>query len=200
MKVNPINKALPEESVPVKTNISSRIFNIITVVSVALFFLGLILFFNFLGSNWLFFGIGILLMIPLPCVIFFALQEAKHLQREEQRRIEKLKQNGEKIAVDLLNVQIKSNSWTESEITAPARVVALDTIIGQEHRHIKKVQQHHNVVMHTRNINGKEHECISYSNMELTSLKMHFAIQKQTYFYYDKNDTDNYYLDLEFLN
>ncbi len=173
-------------------NIGSWIFTGITI-------LGLLILSNGIGfeTKYIRFGtpniwfviIGSLMCLP-AIIYFIKLKlDVKQIENEDSLRIEKLKKEGNKVKIDLDEIEIQSNNYQQ------------EVIVGSGYKQsIDYVDVNHNVILLDVNINKEKIKYRVDINMELTKLKMHLAIKKFTYLYVDNLNTDNHYLDLEFLD
>ena len=144
------------------------------------------------GSN-LILKIGIA-VVSIYLVLFFILWikngvKTEHKIIKEKERIKSIKENWLKLEVDLTKAEIKNNNWRQEIIVNE----------GKKTEYIKYEQMHMNYVEFEL---AGEHTKIKYPtyiSKELKTLEMHFALKERTFFYIDPEDSDNNYLDLEFL-
>ncbi len=139
-------------------------------------------------TNWYFVGIGLLLIIPLAIYMIKTKLIIKKTSDENIERINKLVKTGDKLIIDLDNLKIQTNSY-QQEITVGS---------GYQQRN-EYVDVNHNVILLEV---PYQDEIIKYKlniDMELTKLKMHFAVKGKTELYVDSQNPHNNYLDLTFL-
>ena len=99
-----------------------------------------------------------------------------------------LKKTGDKVLVDLDKVEIKSNRW-QQEIEKGSGY----------HTRLEKIDINYNKIELEIPYRDKMINYHLHIDMDLTKLKMYFAIQGQTYLFVDPADFTNNYLDLSFL-
>jgi hypothetical protein len=167
-------------------------------IFVGLTFLGLIIIYAGIGeissfnlfenTNWYFVGVGLVLI--LPCA-FYVIRTKLFLNKvtdENIDRIHKLIKTGDKLIIDLDTLEIQTNSYKQ-EISIGS---------GYQQRN-EYVDVNHNVIILEV---PYQNELIKYElniNMELTKLRMHFAVKGETELYVDSQNPNNSYLDLTFL-
>lgn len=170
-------------------NLREKLNRIFGYLLAGIFFLGFIILYVGLNGNLIFVGIGTIILLPFIIWFLISYIKEKKIDSEKKDEIQKLKKYGEKVIVNLENIKIVSNSWTQE---------------------VRKTSKYEDTVSHVDiNYNFIEikipykNEFINYSlhiNMETTKLKIHFAIKRETILYVDLKDKNKNYLDLEFLN
>jgi len=153
-----------------------------------------------LKGNSTFIWIGLLLITPF--VLYFILDCIKSKRKEYKSKLEleNFKKTADKIVIDLENIKIKSNSWTDTVVVDNTRYGGLNQLTGNEDKNIKMIKRDINYVKISVPYKEKTLNFNLSVAMEATILKMHFAIKKETILYVDPENPDNYYLDMEFLN
>ena len=144
--------------------------------------------FHSISTDYYFIIIGIVLIIPSIILLVKANMIDKKLKNAEYQRIVDLVASGERLVINLEDLEIHTNSYLQE----------IEVGSGYRSRN-EHVDINHNVVF--LNIPYKE-DIIHYRLnifMDVTTLKMHFAIKKETEFYIDPENPANHYLDLTFL-
>ena len=167
-------------------------------IFVALTFLGAIIIYAGVGGrgrgqrpgeiNWYFIAVGAVLMIP--CLIYII--KARFMEQKSiddtSKRINDLLTKGDKITINLDQLEIKTNSYQQE----------IEVGSGYRTRN-EQIPINHNVILLKETYKGHNiHQRIDIY-MEPTKLKMHFAIKGTTELYVDPQNPDNNYLDLKFL-
>lgn len=181
-------------------NIKYKLYNIGIYIALATTILGGIIFYIGLErGDFTFIIIGLAVLVP--SIIWTIIWNRKQKKEEISGRIEleKLKKTSDKIIVNLNTAEIKTNSWTEEEIIETGRIGMLNQLGGNGDKNIRNVTRNESMVSWIFIYHGKPIHYTIVIDKEVQSLKMHFAIQKETIFYVDQNNPDNNYLDLEFL-
>ncbi|WP_289040498.1 hypothetical protein [uncultured Zobellia sp.] len=149
--------------------------------------------------NPYFVGFGIVLIIPLLYWMIKTKLADKAEKMENKRRIQKLKQDGQKIEIDLNNVKINSSSWQEKIITDNTQYTGLNELVGRGNRNFKLVNRTLNQISLKKTFKGKTITYRESIKMDTDNLKIHLALKEKTFLYIDPGDWKNMYLDLEFL-
>ena len=162
-------------------------------------FIGIVLIYVGLGkrgrydysgtTNWYFVGIGIVLMLPFLFYLIKTKFKLKKLIDEDTNRINELIKTGNKITVDLNELEIRTNSYKQ-EISVGS---------GYQERN-EHIDIDHNVIILDIPYQDVRIRYKLDIDMEPTTLKMHFAIKKETEIYIDPKNPNNNYLDLSFLD
>jgi hypothetical protein len=181
-------------------DIKYKLYNIGIYTTLTTAILGGIIFYIGLDrSDLTFIIIGLAVLTPS---IIWAIIWNKKQKREEisgSIELENLKKTADKIIVNLNTAEIKTNSWTEDKIIETGRIGMLNQLGGDGDKNIRSVTRNESMVSWVFNYHGKTIHYTIVIDKEVQSLKMHFAIQKETILYVDPNNPDNNYLDLEFL-
>lgn len=159
-----------------------------TYVLVGITLIGFTIFVVGVGNgNFIFIGIGLLILFPF--ILWYLIYLLKKRKRDKEKRLEKenLIQTGHKILIDLDTIVIKTNNW-EQEVTKWGR-----------YPRTKHVNIDYNYIILNIPYRNQKIEYRLHINMDPTKLKMLFAIQKETFLYVDPKNTNNTYLDLDFL-
>ncbi|SIS46809.1 hypothetical protein SAMN05421766_10258 [Zobellia uliginosa] len=149
--------------------------------------------------NPYFVAFGIVLIIPLLYWIIKTKLTDRAAKAENEKRIEKLKKDGQKIEIDLNKVKVNSSSWQEQIITDNTRYAGLNEVVGRGDRNLKLVNRTLNQISFKKTIKGRTITYRESIEMDTDNLKIHFALKKKTILYIDPDDRKNMYLDLEFL-
>ena len=149
--------------------------------------------------NPYFVAFGIVLITPLLYWVIKTKLADKAEKAENEKRIEKLKQEGQKIEIDLNKVKINSSSWQEKIITDNTRYAGLNEVVGRGDRNFKLVNNTLNQISLKKTIKGRTITYRESIKMDTDNLKIHLALKKKTILYVDPHDRKNMYLDLEFL-
>ncbi|MBW1296356.1 MBL fold metallo-hydrolase [Aquimarina litoralis] len=174
-------------------NLKEILSNLGYYIIAGIFFLGFITLYAGIGGrnrdgNIMFVWIGLLILLPFG--IWFLIVKIKERKAENESEIEKQKliQNGDKVVVNLNDIEIRNNSWNQ------------ELIIGEgKHQRIEHRDINYNYIELEIPYRNQKIKYNLHIDMDLTKLKMHFAIKEQTYLYVDSNDISNTYLDLDFL-
>ena len=169
-------------------------------IFIGLTFLGFIIIYAGVGGrgrynptgdiNWYFIGVGIILILPFIIYMIKIKLMVKKSSDENAERINELIYNGDKVIVNLYDIEIKSNSYKQE--------IEVRNSGGNGTRN-EYIDVNHNVIRFTV---PYKNELIEYRfdiDMDVTKLKMHFAIKKTTILYVDQENPNNNYLDLRFL-
>ncbi len=167
-------------------------------------FLGLIVFLVGFGTkgnspNIYFIIIGAVILSPFVIYYFYDNYKSKRLIKSNNKQLEDFKNRANKIVVNLEDVQIKSNSWTEQKVIDNSYYAGFNQMAGYDGKNFETITRNFNYVKFKI---PHEYGIIEYKAhipMDTTKLKIYFAIKKQTYLYVDKLDEEKMYLDLDFL-
>lgn len=117
-------------------------------------------------------------------------------EKENRRELEVFKQKAKIINVNLEEVEIITNKWTDTIVVNNTQYGGLNELAGFHDANIRKIDRNLNSVRITIPINREKMEYLLNIEMDPTTLSMHFAIKKETQLYIHG---DELYLDLEFL-
>jgi len=178
--------------------------NFTTYILFGLFGLGLIMFRAGIKSdNGLFFFIGIILVAFVGIVVLIYLlslkSKQKKVEREWKQELEEFKQNSKKIVVNLENVEVKSNSWTDNVVVSESKYGGLDQMAGYGNSNVTKVKRNLNAIEISIPLEGETIDYLVFVEKDPTTLAMQLAVQKETYLYINRQNKREVYLDLEFL-
>ena len=173
-------------------------------ISGILFFLGL--FTTIFGLIPLFrdgiyyFSLAGLVMI-LPFFIWTKNVDFKlwKTERKFQSNFNDFKSRAERILVNLEKVKVKPRNWYEKVITDNSKYAGFNDLAGRSDRNFKIEERTLNHISLKIPYEGKTLSYRTSIVMDNDTLKIHFALQKQTTLYIDPDDHRNIYLDLEFL-
>lgn len=132
-------------------------------------------------------SIGLILLFAIVLLVTPLFKFIKVTKAESDIRKKLL--SGDPFKINLDTVRIKSNSWESSRFI--------------ENKFYDIEIKEKNIVTILEfdvEIRGQKKTFHWPSEMEPKSLEMYFAIQKETYFYLDPTNQDNFYLDLGFIN
>ena len=181
-----------------------KIANFLIYILIGIFLLGFVLLRAGLkNDNSVFSIIGIALMavVGIIALIHYARSKSKikSYERELKLELEEFKRNAEKILVDLENVSIKSNVWTEEVVVGESGYRGIDERLGYKNSNVVKVNRNLNTFKLSVPLDGNTIDYVVTVEKDPTTLSMLFAIKKQTYLYRNRRNKDEIYLDLEFL-
>jgi len=143
---------------------------------------------------------GIVLVIPLIYWVIMTRFADRAEKAKNLKRIEKLKQEGQRIEIDLDKVKINSSSWQEKVITDNTQYAGLNDAVGRGDRNFKLVKRTLNQISLKKTYKGRTIAYRESIKMDTDNLRIHFALKKKTNLYIDQDDKSNMYLDLEFLS
>jgi len=169
-------------------------------IFIGLTFLGFIIIYAGIGgrgrynptgdTNWYFIGVGVILILPFVIYMIKTKLILKKSSNENAERINELIHNGDKVIVNLDDLEIKNNNY-EHEIEVRNS--------GGHGTRNEYIDINHNVIRFTVPYKNESIEYRLDIDMDITKLKMHFAIKKTTVLYVDPENLNNNYLDLRFL-
>ena len=115
-----------------------------------------------------------------------------------------LKLNGEKILVNLPECEIKENYYfDEVEKVHSSRAQSYNAMIGQDYRNVEKQSRYAAVIIYSYSNpkTGASKKFISpVIQKDKISLGFLLNEKKETFIYADRNDANNYFFDLDFLD
>lgn len=151
--------------------------------------------------NNYFFGIGLFLCASGSILLWRNFKiESDEIESDFQKRLNELKNSGDKIEVNLTECEVKSNSWTTSEErTYDSRIQFWNTVGGDADLNVSKVNHHSTYIIFKTTYNSFNHEFIGIVSKDEITVMMLLEHQGKTYIYVDKADPSYYYFDLEFL-
>ncbi len=118
---------------------------------------------------------------------------------QQKKDIETFKKKSKRIKVDLENVEIKSNSWSVLKQIDNTKYADLNEVLGDGYSNYEQADINSNIVTVDIPYKGDIMKYRFTTDKDLTSLRIHFALKKETYFYINPYDYGDFYLDLEFL-
>ena len=161
-------------------------------------FLGFIIIYSGIGgrgrykateeTNLYFVAVGIILILPFLIYMLKTKILLNKVEDEESKRIADLIKTGDKVIVNLDNLEIQSNSYKQE----------IEVGSGYNTRN-EYIDINHNVILIDVPYNNDSIKYKLNIDMDTTKLKMHFAIKKETELYVDSTNPNNNYLDLRFL-
>jgi hypothetical protein len=167
-------------------------------------FLGCIILYVGLGArsnspNIYFIIIGLLILQPFMIYLISDKIKSSRKEKRFRRELADFKRRAIKVKVDLDNVSIKSNNWKDTIVTDNTKYAGFNEIFGDPNRNIKSVRRSLNHVSIKIPYQDKTIKYDLSIPMDITKLKIHFAIKKETTLYIDPMDEKRMYLDLEFI-
>lgn len=171
---------------------------------VGIFILGIIIVFAALKSsvfNIYMLSVGVL-FIAISAIIYYMSESSFSQEKGNTKWKEKLKRNGIKIPVDLSKCQIKSNSWVEErERYMNSRVAFWNEVGGDSEMNVEKVESIQSRIEYSLMSNGIFQTFLSPTiAKDETTLRILLELKKETVIYVDRDNFNNYYFDLEFLD
>ena len=139
-------------------------------------------------TNIYFIAVGIVLILPFLIYMLKTKILIDKAENEESKRIFDLIKSGDKVIVNLDNLEIQTNSYKQE----------IEIGSGYNTRN-EYIDVNHNVILIDVPYNNDSIKYKLNINMDTTKLKMHFAIKKETKLYVDTTNPNNNYLDLRFL-
>lgn len=172
---------------------------------IGMFLFGLLFFWAGLpGRNRnlnLFFLIpGFFMLLPFAVLYLTEKINFERIKKRDNQELEDFKNRAEKIEIDLRNVDIKSNKWKETVITDSTKYAGLNDLIGRSDRNMKSTTRNLNHITVNIPCEGKTLKYETNVEMDIDTLKIHFAVKKKTTLYIDTLNKSNMYLCLEFLS
>jgi hypothetical protein len=163
-----------------------------------------------IANKSIFYFIGILCFLSGWIILRFAPKEKESTDKKQIREmINQLKENGEKIHVELSKCEVKSNDYSEEQDKFSTGILATsyendiqawNTVLGDEMANVKTVDTYQSVLIYKHNYMRNDRTFISgIIPTEHTTLLFKLDNQKTTSIYVDKNDPTKYYFDLDFL-
>lgn len=172
-----------------------------------------IFFGNYKGTliknNGAFYFIGLLCFLTGWILLRLAKKTKDQGDTKQIRQmVNQLKENGEKIKVDLSKCEIKSNDYSEEQDRYASGMLATsyendiqawNNLLGDEMANVKVVDIYQSVLIYRHNYMGKQRTFISgIIPTEHTTLLFKLDNQKTTFIYVDKQDLQNIILTLTF--
>ena len=139
-------------------------------------------------TNFYFVAVGIVLILPFLIYMLKTKILLNKEEDEESKRIADLIRTGDRVIVNLDNLEIQSNSYKQE----------IEVGSGYNTRN-EYIDVNHNVILIDVPYNNDSIKYKLNIDMDTTKLKMHFAIKKETELYVDSTNPNNNYLDLRFL-
>ncbi|HET6225144.1 MAG TPA: hypothetical protein VFF27_02630 [Bacteroidia bacterium] len=182
----------------------------------ALGFLTITFFKDYAGTvipyPFVFWLIGIACFI-IGSILIRSIPSVKQQKSDEQlqKRIQELKNTGERITVNLNDCDIKEHNYTEeqerkssfNDLASPSLkrdIQAWDALFDSS-RNVNNVTVNQTILIYThRSENKAEKFYSSVIPKDRISLMFKLDAQKTTTLYIDKQNRENYYFDLDFLN
>lgn len=141
--------------------------------------------------------LGVILLVLLIIKLFFHRENKKM-----QKNLMKFKGNAVKIKVNLEDIKIISNSWTEERekytSDRDAGIVIYNKLTHNDHKNVDLVQVNLNHLIYAFTYQGNAYIYEELIDYDTEKLRIWFIFKKETDLYLDIN-TEEMYLDLEFL-
>ncbi len=155
------------------------------------------------SGNNLFSIAGIIIMAVVGILLLGNFIYKKKVTEKDNAKLntllEEFKRSSRQIKVNLENLNIISNSWSEDIIISENKYGGLDELAGYKNHNIINVDRNLNTILLEIPIKDKIHKYHIDIESDLITLQIKFAIQKETILYIDSKSKETY-LDLEFLN
>lgn len=149
---------------------------------------------DFLELFFIAFGLGVIIIINI--YKFF-------LKKSDKSKLEKLKLNAIKIPIKLVDIKVKSNSWTEEAekyiSKNSAGIVLYNKFTNNDNKNVDYVNVNLNRLIYEFEYDRKRYVYTTLLDIEKEKLKIWFVFQKETTLYLNPK-TEEMYLDLEFMN
>lgn len=186
--------------------VKNTLANILTWIVIGFLVLGLIIMYAVSKAdvfNFYIFSFGLVLSVVSGLILWIQIKWGTKVEKPLiNTEINRLKTNGHKIVVDLLECEIKSNNWaSEGPRYENDKIQMLNAVGGDPELNVKYVDNMVSKILYKTEFMGKEYDFISRSySKDVHTLRMLLDIQKNTNIYLDKNNSNIYYFDLEFLD
>lgn len=146
----------------------------------------------------------IIVVIGVGIIFFMAKKTNRQLEKYVTKWKNELKQNGEKILVNLSECEIKENFYYEEvDKVHSSRSQALNAMIGQDYRNVENQSRYASVLQYKYD-NPKIGKLQTFTSgviaKDKISLGFLLAGQKTTFIYIDKTDPEKYFFDIDFLD
>ena len=136
-----------------------------------------------------------------------------NIQKQVNKLIADLKENGEIIKVDLKKCELKEHNYIEEReryedknelltLDIERQIQFWDALGGNSMRNVEQIQINQTVIIYSylNNHTGQEEKFISrVISKDKVTLAYYLSEQKQTTLYVDKTNRTHYYFDLDFL-
>ena len=134
---------------------------------------------------------GLIITILISVILFLKLwlnYQTNKIVSESKSIRDNFKKNGEKVIVMYDELEIKTRSWNqEIEVGSGTNSRNEYVDVNNNHIYLKKLHRGHCF----------EQEIII--DMDPQILRMKLALKNELYLYYNPNDLEDYFLDIEFL-
>lgn len=141
--------------------------------------------------------LAIIIGVALLVLVIIKLKNQKE-NKEYKNSLAKFKSAAEKIKVELNQVEIISNSWSEQEFSN-TRAAQIEQMYGDGERTKITTEYNINVIKFSLKIKDEVVHFEERIDMDRKTLEMKLLMQKETTLYFDPANYSNYYLDLEFI-
>lgn len=153
--------------------------------------------------NWTFIIIGIAILVPFFIYLIYQSFLMSHEAGERGELYEvylhKLKQSANRIPINLDKAIIQERYRYQTNTVVRGKAAAFNEISGHGHHNEETVKHTSCEVTFKVNYNNEELTFGRTINMGETALRMQFYIKKETILYIDPFDSENYHLDLDFI-
>jgi len=158
------------------------------------------------GIVFLFWGFYLWTMVVFGLATFFilliVLNDSNLIKKADKKKlseIERQKKYWTKIPINLNEVEILTNSWHEEIVFNNTKSGALNQLFGRGDLNIEVLSRNENSILIQAPFKGKKLKIIQDISLDIKTLRMKFAIQKETFLYLNSEKQNEFYLDLEFL-
>lgn len=184
-------------------NFKERLHDIGQNILFGISFLGLIAVIIGLKStetNWLFIGIGAVLLIPFGVFTFWLKNTSEKVTKKQEVAFQKFLKTADRVHVILDDAKIVEKKHTEvHEVNQDYRAAGLNEISGNGHYNEERITHTYCEVTFPIDYKGKKISVEEIIPKDETSVRMYFYTQKITTFYINPNDMNEVYLDLTFI-
>ena len=167
--------------------------------AVVIAFVGWIFIRAGMGEYTPFLIFGICCVLVAGVILILTYTNSKRKGKKAEQALESFKQRANKVLVNLENFELNNNSWTEEVVDDSNDALLIEQALGYHEATITYEKHSKNVIDFKIPYQSEIIQCREVVNMDPVKLKMHFAVRKETTLYVDPNDSERYYLDLEFL-
>ena len=144
----------------------------------------------------------LIIAVPILLVVLYTNYDLKTHEKEMFERRQRFKQQAHKIPVNLADCKVKKHRvhyQKKQRCIQSERFDAVDSRVFGLHRNDTK-EMHSCTISYKTEINGKPVTFTTDVGKHEMTVYALFDRQKTTYIYVDKQDIENYYFDLEFLD
>jgi len=177
-------------------NIGQNILFVIGVLGFVFILVGM----HSTNINWLFIGIGIVLLFPFLVFMFWLKNSSEKITKKQEKKFQKFLKTADRVHVTLDDAKIKEKKHTETNtVQQDYKALAINEVSGNGHYNEERVTYTYCEVTFNVKYKGKKRIIEEVISKDKTSVRMHFYMQKVTTLYINPYDTDEIYLDLTFI-